>query len=305
MELLSMQSGQNNRKNMKYHLLSFTIKALSYIPFWLLYILSDGLYYILYYIVRYRRRIVRKNLTESFPEKSEKEIVGIEKKFYRYLTDTILESVKMATISPKEISRRMKLMNVEGLKETMRAGKSASVFMGHYGNWEWVSSLPVHLEEGMLGVQIYHELSNKDMDRLMLHIRGRMGAISVEMRKTVRYIGKMASEGKVAAIGFIADQTPRKKDAHYYLNFLNHEVPALVGTEKLTKHYGFEAWYLNVKRVKRGYYEAEFVKLHENPQELPDFELTDIYYQRLEEMIRKQPELYLWSHNRFRLARKK
>ena len=290
---------------MKYHLLSFTIKALSYIPFWLLYILSDGLYYILYYIVRYRRRIVRKNLTESFPEKSEKEIVGIEKKFYSYLTDTILESVKMATISPNEISRRMKLMNVEGLKETMRSGKSASVFMGHYGNWEWVSSLPVHLEEGMLGVQIYHELSNKNMDRLMLYIRGRMGAISVEMRKTVRYIGKMTSEGKVAAIGFIADQTPRKKDAHYYLNFLNHEVPALVGTEKLTKHYGFEAWYLNVKRVKRGYYEAEFVKLHENPQELPDFELTEIYYQRLEEMIRKQPELYLWSHNRFRLARKK
>lgn len=290
---------------MKYHLLSFTIKALSYIPFWLLYILSDGLYYILYYIVRYRRRIVRKNLTESFPEKSEKEIVGIEKKFYSYLTDTILESVKMATISPNEISRRMKLMNVEGLKETMRSGKSASVFMGHYGNWEWVSSLPVHLEEGMLGVQIYHELSNKNMDRLMLYIRGRMGAISVEMRKTVRYIGKMTSEGKVAAIGFIADQTPRKKDAHYYLNFLNHEVPALVGTEKLTKHYGFEAWYLNMKRVKRGYYEAEFVKLHENPQELPDFELTEIYYQRLEEMIRKQPELYLWSHNRFRLARKK
>ena len=305
MELSSMRNGLNNRKIMKYHLLSFTIKALSYIPFWLLYILSDGLYYILYYIVRYRRRIVRKNLTESFPEKSEKEIVGIEKKFYSYLTDTILESVKMATISPNEISRRMKLMNVEGLKETMRSGKSASVFMGHYGNWEWVSSLPVHLEEGMLGVQIYHELSNKNMDRLMLYIRGRMGAISVEMRKTVRYIGKMTSEGKVAAIGFIADQTPRKKDAHYYLNFLNHEVPALVGTEKLTKHYGFEAWYLNMKRVKRGYYEAEFVKLHENPQELPDFELTEIYYQRLEEMIRKQPELYLWSHNRFRLARKK
>ena len=137
-----------------YYLLSFIIKALSYIPFWLLYILSDGLYYIVYYVVKYRRRLVRKNLTESFPEKSEQEIIKIEKKFYHYFTDIILESVKMATISPKEIQRRMKLMNVEGLKETMRTGKSASVFMGHYGNWEWVSSLPLHLDEGMLGVQV-------------------------------------------------------------------------------------------------------------------------------------------------------
>lgn len=290
---------------MTYHLLSVLIKILSYIPFGVLYVLSDALYFVVYYVAKYRRKIVRKNLTESFPEKSLKEIISIEKKFYQFLTDTILESVKMATMSPKEVGRRMKLMNVEGLKKTMREGKSASVFMGHYGNWEWVSSLPLHLDDGMLGVQIYHELSNKNMDRLMLFIRGRMGAISVEMRKTVRYIGKMVSEGKVAAIGFIADQSPRKKDAHYYLNFLNHEIPALVGTEKLTKHYGFEAWYLEVKRVKRGYYEAEFVKLHENPRELPDFELTDIYYQRLEAMIRKQPELYLWSHNRFRLARKK
>jgi KDO2-lipid IV(A) lauroyltransferase len=248
---------------------------------------------------------VRKNLTECFPEKTEKEIIKIEKGFYHFLVDTIMESVKMFSITPKEMKRRMKLLNVEGLMETMRKGRSASVFMGHYGNWEWVSSLPIHLDDGMLGVQIYHELSNKVMNRLVLYSRGRMGAISVEMRKTVRDISKMKSEGKVAAIGFIADQSPRKKDAHYYLNFLNHEVPALVGTEKLTKHYGFEAWYLNVKRVKRGYYEAEFVRLHENPSELPDFKLTEIYYQRLEEMIKTQPELYLWSHNRFRLARKK
>lgn len=290
---------------MTYRLLYFLMKALSYIPFWMLYILSDMLYFVAYYVVKYRRPLVRKNLIECFPEKSEKEIIKIEKGFYHFLVDTIMESVKMFSITPKEMKRRMKLMNVDGLMETMREGRSASVFMGHYGNWEWVSSLPIHLDEGLLGVQIYHQLSNKVMNKLVLYSRGRMGAISVEMNSTVRGISKMASEGKVAAIGFIADQSPRKKDAHYYLNFLNHEVPALVGTEKLTKHYGFEAWYLNVKRVKRGYYEAEFVKLHDNPRSLPDFELTEIYYQRLEEMIKKQPELYLWSHNRFRLARKK
>lgn len=268
-----------------------------------MYMISDMLYYVVYYIVKYRRSIVRKNLTECFPEKSIDEIEKIEKKFYRFFTDILMESLKMFSISPKEMKRRMKFVNVEGIKATMKKGKSASVFMGHYGNWEWVSSLPLHLEDGMLGVQIYHELSDKLMNKLILYSRGRMGAISVEMRKTVRDISRMTSEGKVAAIGFIADQSPRKKDAHYYVNFLNHEVPALVGTEKLTKHYDFEGWYLDVKRVKRGYYEAEFVRLHENPRLLPDFELTEVYYQRLEKMIKERPELYLWSHNRFRLAR--
>ena len=290
---------------MMYHLLSFSLKLLSSIPFKAMYVLSDALYYVVYYIVRYRRAIVRKNLTDSFPEKSEKEIAYIEQQFYHFFTDQVLESCKMATISPAEMKKRMRFTNIESVNAVLRQGKSIGLYMGHYGNWEWVSSLPIHLDEGMLGVQIYHELSNKVMNKLVLYSRGRMGAISVEMRKTVRDISKMKSEGKVAAIGFIADQSPRKKDAHYYLNFLNHEVPALVGTEKLTKHYGFEAWYLNVKRVKRGYYESEFVRLHENPSELPDFELTEIYYQRLEEMIKTQPELYLWSHNRFRLARKK
>ena len=291
------------KKETKYRLLFNLVKILSHIPFRVMYMISDMLYYVVYYIVKYRRSIVRKNLTECFPEKSIDEIEKIEKKFYRFFTDILMESLKMFSISPKEMKRRMKFVNVEGVKATMKKGKSASVFMGHYGNWEWVSSLPLHLEDGMLGVQIYHELSDKLMNKLILYSRGRMGAISVEMRKTVRDISRMTSEGKVAAIGFIADQSPRKKDAHYYVNFLNHEVPALVGTEKLTKHYDFEGWYLDVKRVKRGYYEAEFVRLHENPRLLPDFELTEVYYQRLEKMIKERPELYLWSHNRFRLAR--
>lgn len=289
---------------MKYRLLYFLVKVLSYIPFWAMYVISDMLYYVVYYMVKYRRYIVRKNLTECFPEKDLDEIVRIEKKFYRFFTDILVESLKMFSMSPKEMKRRMKLLNVEGLMETMKQGRSASVFMGHYGNWEWVSSLPLHLDDGMLGVQIYHELRNKIMNKLLLYSRGRMGAISVEMRNTVRGISKMVSEGKVAAIGFIADQSPRRKDARHFIPFLNHEIPVLTGTEKLTKHYNFEGWYLDMKRVKRGYYEAEFVKLHDDPRSLPDFELTEIYYRRLENMIKERPELYLWSHNRFRLAKK-
>ena len=289
---------------MTYHILSFFLRLFSYLPFCLLYIISDGLYFLVYYIFRYRRRIVRKNLTESFPEKSEHDIKEIEKKFYSFFTDNMLESLKMFTISRKEMIQRVKFMNVEEVNALMRSGKSVSLFLGHYSNWEWMSSIPLHIDKNVIGAQIYHKLSNKNMDRLMLYIRERMGAVCVEMRKTARYVNELATENKVCIIGFIADQSPRKKDSRHFLHFLNHNTPVLTGTEKITKHYDFGAFFLDVKRVKRGYYEARFVKMHDNPKSLPDFELTAIYYQMLEKCIRTQPELYLWSHNRFRNAEK-
>lgn len=289
---------------MTYYLLSFFLRLFSYVPFCLLYIISDGLYFLVYYVFRYRRRIVRKNLTESFPEKSEDDIKKIEKNFYSFFTDNILESLKMFTISRKEMLRRVKFVNVEEVDDLMRNGKSISLFLGHYGNWEWMSSIPLHINKEVVAAQIYHKLSNKNMDRLMLYVRERMGAVCVEMRKTARYVNELATENKVCIIGFIADQSPRKKDSRYFLHFLNHNTPVLTGTEKITKHYDFGAFFLDVRRVKRGYYEARFVKMHDNPKSLPDFELTAIYYQMLEKCIRTQPELYLWSHNRFRNAEK-
>ena len=238
------------------------------------------------------------------PTISEDDIKKIEKNFYSFFTDNILESLKMFTISRKEMLRRVKFVNVEEVDDLMRNGKSISLFLGHYGNWEWMSSIPLHINKEVVAAQIYHKLSNKNMDRLMLYVRERMGAVCVEMRKTARYVNELATENKVCIIGFIADQAPRKKDARHFLHFLNHNTPVLTGTEKITKHYDFGAFFLDVKRVKRGYYEARFVKMHDNPKSLPDFELTAIYYQMLEKCIRTQPELYLWSHNRFRNAEK-
>lgn len=288
---------------MTYSVLFFLLKVLSYIPFGVLYVLSDCLYYLLYYIIRYRRPIVRKNLTESFPEKSIDEIKQIEKKFYRYFTDQVLESCKMATISPEEMSRRLVFTNIDEVNSVLREGKSIALYMGHYGNWEWVSSIPLCLEKGVKAVQIYHKLRNENMDKLMLRIRERMGAVSVEMRKTARYITEMSSSHVVSIVGFIADQSPKKKEVRHFLPFLNHKTPVLTGTEKIIKHYDFEAWFLDMKRVKRGFYEAELVRIHENPKNLPDFELTAIYYRMLEQMIKERPELYLWTHNRFKHAK--
>ena len=287
---------------MTYHLLSFFIRLLSCLPFGVLYLLSDLLYYVVYYVVRYRRDVVRKNLTESFPEKSEQEILCIEKEFYHSFVDIILESCKLASISKDEMKRRMTFKNVDYVNTVLRNGKSIALYLGHYANWEWCSSIPLHLDKNVIGAQIYHKLSNKNMDRLMLDIRERMGAVCVDMHKTARYVTEISAEKKISIIGFIADQSPRKKDSRYFLHFLNHNTPVLTGTEKIVKHYGLEAFFLSVKRVKRGYYEAEFIQLHDNPKSLPDFKLTDIYYQMLEKCIIENPELYLWTHKRFRHA---
>ena len=287
---------------MKYRLLYLSMRLLSCIPFCVLYILSDLLYYLLYYIVRYRRHIARRNLTESFPERPLNEIKHIEKSFYQHFADLLVESVKMCSMSEDEIRHRMHFKNVEEVNAAMRRGKSIAVYMGHYANWEWCVSLPLFLDKGAKSAQIYHKLSNKNMDRLMLHIRERMGSKCVEMRKTARYVLELASEHENCVIGFIADQAPRKKDIHHYIPFLNHNTPVLTGTEKLVKHFGFETYFLHIKKIKRGYYIAEFIKLHDSPQSLPDFKLTDIYFQQLEKCIMERPELYLWTHNRFRSA---
>lgn len=288
---------------MTYQLLRFSLKLISYIPFCVLYAFSGGMYFLLYHIIGYRRKVVRKNLTESFPEKNEAEIKRIEKDFYRFFTDNIIEICKMGTMSGEEMSRRMKFTNIDEINEVLRSGRSVGLYLGHYGNWEWISSMPLHLYKNAVSAQIYHKLSNEDFDRIMLENRAAHGATNVEMRKTARFINEQARDGRVSIIGFIADQSPRKKDAVYYLKFLNHEVPVLTGTEKIIKHYDFDVWFVQPKRIKRGYYEAEFIHIHDNPRALPDFQLTDLYFKILEQTIHRQPELYLWTHKRFRYAK--
>lgn len=292
---------------MTYHLLLLLTTLLSYIPFCILYPLSNGLFYLLYYVIQYRKKIVHQNLKESFPKKDDQEIKLIEKKFYRFFTDMILESIKMTSISPEEIARRMKFINAEKVNASIRQGKSISIYLGHFGNWEWIASMPLYLEkmgDKIIGAQIYHKLRNKNMDKLMLRNRERMGSVCVEMKKTARFVNQLAIDHKVGVIGFIADQSPQKKDSIHFVPFLNHKTPVLTGTERIIKHYDYEAWFLHVKKIKRGYYEAEFIKMHENPQSLPDFQLTTIYFQLLEKEILSQPELYLWTHNRFKHAKK-
>jgi KDO2-lipid IV(A) lauroyltransferase len=289
-------------EKIKYNVILLGVKALSHIPFRVLYVLSDILFYPFYFVVRYRRRIVRRNLTESFPEKSMDEIIRIEREFYHFFIDTTLESCKLISISPEEMMQRMKFTNIELPNKMLSEGKSVSLFLGHFGNWEWISTMGLWLYDGAVGSQIYHKLRNGAVDRIMKMMRERMGTHCVDMKKTVRYMVDASADSRPYIIGFIADQSPKRRDAKHFIKFLNHQIPVLTGTEKATKHFGYEALFVSVKRVKRGYYECEYIPLHDDPKSLPDFELTELYFQHLERAIEQHPEIYLWTHNRFKYA---
>lgn len=285
---------------MTYHLLRIIIKALAVMPFWLLYGVAAVAYVIIYYVVGYRRKVVRRNLTECFPEKTPSEIKALERRFYRNFADQILEACKMSGMSAEQMSRHMRFVNIDEVNASLRAGRSVGLFLGHYGNWEWVSSMPIVLEKGAVTAQIYHKLRNEAFDRIMLENRAVFGATNVEMHKTARFIKQLSDEGRPGIIGFIADQSPGKREARDFIPFLRHSTPVLTGTEKIIRHFGYEAWFVDIYKLRRGYYEARFIKMHANPRELPEMKLTEMYYRMLEEMICREPELYLWTHNRFK-----
>lgn len=286
-----------------YYILLFCLTLVSKMPSWLQYGISDLLFYPFYYVVRYRRKIVRRNIEESFPEKSHQEVVQIEKKFYHSMLDLLFESCKQFTMSPEEMQRRAVFKGVKEVDAVLLGGRSISAFTGHMGNWEWLTSFPYWVTDQADVIQIYHKFKNKAMERIMLDLRNRLGNISVQRNDTVRYIVQASKKDRPMIIGLLSDQSPKRRESKYFIPFLNHEVPVLTGTEKFTKHFGFAAFYISTRRVRRGYYEYEFSLLCEDTRSLPDYELTRLYFERLEQDIRRQPELYLWSHNRFKYAK--
>ncbi|MCL1937737.1 MAG: lysophospholipid acyltransferase family protein [Candidatus Azobacteroides sp.] len=293
---------QKTGNKIKYSLVKGVWKLFSLLPLSVMYGLSDVLFYPLYYWIRYRRRITRKNLTESFPEKTLQQLIAIEKRFYRFFIDMMFEMCKMASFSKQEINKRIRFVGIEEINRLLESGNSISLFVGHCGNWEWMSSMPLHLPKNVVSGQIYHRLHNSLVDKLLLQNRSRWGANTVEMKETLRWIHTHVRQGQVTIMGYIADQAPRWNNTQHYVRFLNHQTYALTGAEKITRKYGFEAYYLDIERKRRGYYEVHFVRMCERPQSLPEFELTDIYFNLLEQTIRKHPEYYLWTHNRFKHA---
>jgi KDO2-lipid IV(A) lauroyltransferase len=276
---------------------------LSLLPLRIHYMLSDLLYLIIYRLIHYRVAVVRKNIQESFPEKDADEQLAIERGFYHWFCDYLAESVKLLTMSRSQMRRRMVFKGTDVVDEVVRNGQSCAVYLGHYCNWEWITSLPLWVTPEAQCGQIYHVLENQEFDKLFLKLRQRWGAVCIPMAETLRRLIQYRQANQPVVIGYIGDQVPFWNNIHHWCQFLNHDTPVLTGTERLARQTGQAAFYLDVRRLRRGYYEAEFKLITREPKQLAEFELTDIYFRMLEESIRRDPACYLWSHNRWKRTR--
>lgn len=288
-------------KNLTYYLSFALWFIISLLPLWVFYRLSDGLYYLVYHVVRYRRRVVYANLRSSFPEKSEAEIERIAKDFYSFFCDYIVETLKLFSMGEKNIRKRMKFEGLDQVKEDFANGRSVSVYLGHYCNWEWISSLGLHLDE-QCG-QIYHPLENATLDRLFLYMRGRFKAQSIKMDDTFLTILKWKKEGRKNIVGYIADQVPGYNNIHYWADFLHHDTPVFTGAERISKIMDTAVYYIDVERPRRGYYVARFIKIADSLNEHPVFFATEQYFRLLEKNIQRAPQYWLWSHKRWKRTR--
>ncbi len=281
--------------------ITYTIAyLLSLLPLRVLYLLSDFIFIIIYYIVKYRRPLVKKHLKDSFPEKDDKELRHIEFSFYRWFCDYLVESIKMMTMSERQMKRRMVFKGADLINNIIDDGQSCAVYLGHYCNWEWVTSLPLWTTPKAQCGQIYHVLENSDYDKFFLDLRQRWGAVCIPMAETLRRIIKYKQENKQVVIGYISDQVPFWNNIHHWLPFLNHDTPVLTGTERLAQQTNHAVLYLDVCRPKRGYYIAEFKLITREPKQMTNFAITDAYFRLLEDSIRRAPAFWLWTHNRWK-----
>ncbi|MDO8998995.1 MAG: lysophospholipid acyltransferase family protein [Bacteroidota bacterium] len=276
---------------------------ISILPFWILYPLSNFFYFIIFYIVGYRKKVVIQNLKNSFPEKSEKEIDLITKQFYRHFCDVIFETIKLYTISKEKLNQRCTFSDeaVKTLNIFFDKGQSIVGVIGHMGNWEWGAILhQVYFKQLITGV--YHPLSNKSFDAFMLKLRSRFGGNIVSMSALYKEILTLRQKKIPTTIGLIADQTPPPENA-YWTTFLNQDTPVFVGTEKLAKKFNYPVVYLPIIKLKRGYYQLGAIVITENPKDLADGEISRLHTLALEKNIQQQPAFWLWSHRRWKHKR--
>ena len=276
------------------------IWLLAWLPLRVLYVFSDFFYLIIYYIVGYRKKIARKNIEKSFPEKSKKELRRIERRFFRYFCDLFIETFYEMHMSKKEVLRRMDLGDVDLILEQYAKGKSIMLMSAHYGNWEWATAFALKLPEDMQIYNVYKRLNNKKFDNFMLEIRSKFNAQSVEIHNLLRTMVNLRKEGKISVFGMISDQSPWVRNINHWNTFLNQDTPVITGTEQLAKKFDYPVFYIHIHRVKRGYYKFEYIPVSLEPTLTSEFEISNKYMEILEQKIKAVPEYWLWTHNRWK-----
>ena len=290
-------------KKVAYALVYGLVYLVGMLPFGLLYLLSDINAFLLYHLIRYRRKVVRENLLKSFPDKDLSEIKRIEKRNYRNLCDLFAETCKLLVLKPKQLQKRVTFLNPELMEDLYKKGKSVFTVLPHSGNWEWHGKL-MHTVSLHKASAIYKRVENEVFERLMKKIRESYGIEHehmIESRVAFRELLKRSD--MLNSILIIADQSPRGVESDYWNTFLNQETCWFTGTEKMARKLDYAVVFVAMRRVKRGYYEVQFKTICEDANNLPENYIMEQYSQETERFVNENPDNWLWTHRRWKHKR--
>jgi len=271
---------------------------ISILPFRIFYWFSDCVYFLVYYIIGYRKKVVRNNLELALPHLNDTERKKIEKKFYQHMCDLFLEMIKTMSISPEEMEKRFQITNLDLILDYAKKGKSVILVASHYASYEWL--LTINPKIGFQGVAVYKKLANPYFDKLVRKIRSKFKTELIETKKAIPLMAQNQRDGILSLYGLASDQSPKLDRIFHSSNFMGIEVPVHTGAEMLAKKYDLSVVFAKVKKVKRGYYEATFISLADTPKDFEDFKITEMYLQEVEKQILEAPEYYLWTHKRWK-----
>lgn len=271
------------------------------LPLRVLYIFSNLMYFVLYYFPSYRKKVVTANLKNSFPEKTEKEIIVIRKKFYRHLADLFVETLKLTHMSEKQFKARFTVSNLQVIEKLLAEKRDAIAVLGHYNNWEWLGAFPMYT--GYKAVSIYKPLQNKYFDKFVNSLRMKHGMVLTPMSNIIREIINDRKNNINTISAFISDQTPIRTEIKYWTTFLNQDTPVYMGTEKVASKYDMAVVFFDIQKIKRGYYNLNIELLFDHTANLPEHLITETHVRRLEKQIIEKPEYWIWSHRRWKHKR--
>lgn len=270
----------------------------SLLPLRILYGISWLIYVLLNYIIGYRRKVIYTNLKNSFPEKSEKEIKSIHKKFYKNFADYLVETLKSFSISQEELNKRHTYSGLEVFEEAKREGKNVMMMAGHIFNWEWFIGTAKYLKSENT-VAIYHHIYNEFWNEKIKTMRSRFGTTSLEMKKTTRFMLNQPNDGSTTYL-FIADQSPKKSHIRHDLEFLNQQTPVFSAFDKIAIKLDMAVVFCKTVKIKQGQYHTSFERILPCDSEFKSFEIVHKFFKNLEETIRENPDNWLWSHKRWK-----
>jgi len=280
-----------------YQLFRFFVFLVGLLPFWYIYLLSDFMAFMFFYIIKYRRNVVTSNLKKCFPEKSDSELKKISKGFYKNLCDITIETVKGFNMSEKQLLKRWKVLNPEILDKYLGSNQDIINLASHYANWEW-GILALDKQIKHQAVSIYMPMTNKFMEKWSINKRERFGMKMISIKQTRDYFS--AQKPKPVSIILAADQNPSNINKSIMAKFFGYDTPCLHGAEEYAKAGNLPIVYFDVQRVKRGFYTLEIIELIDNPAKTGYGEITQKYMSKVEEIVRKKPQNYLWSHRRWK-----